>query len=194
MTGHQARAYRTRDGWRRWFVHCPKGCRLPVPEDKQDAEDIAEQHERQTTCRCYDPGSVEWSPEPCESCAGRNGMNRCEHVGPRSRGSHRCVCPAGHNMLHQYGPMKRVSDKRALLERQYRTLRLAFLAEHPLCQFPAESMGAHTATEIQHKRGRVGADYLDTSTWAALCGWHHRWVTEHPAAAVELGMSERRIR
>jgi hypothetical protein len=42
-------------------------------------------------------------------------------------------------------------------------------------------------------QGRVGVLLLDVTRWAALCRAHHRWVTEHPAAAYNLGISERRI-
>ena len=68
MPSHDPRVYRNRDGWKRWFVYCPQRCQLPVPVSKEDAEDIAERHVRDTTCHCYDPSSMEYSPTPCENC------------------------------------------------------------------------------------------------------------------------------
>lgn len=84
-----------------------------------------------------------------------------------------------------------VSVKRARETRTYTLLRREFLADHPRCEFPGGC--TQPATEIHHKRGRVGALYLDTAHWSPLCHDHHAWATEHPAAAFEMGVSERRI-
>jgi len=75
--------------------------------------------------------------------------------------------------------------------RIYSKRRRQFLEANPQCQFPNECLNA--ATEIHHKRGRVGALYLDVSTWLAICAPHHRWATENPRAAVELGVSQHRV-
>lgn len=99
--------------------------------------------------------------------------------------------------------MKPFSKKRAAEMRRYTTLRFAFLTQHPWCQFPLRPMvdGLYRidagcdqrATEVHHKRGRVGGDLLDIDHWAGLCHAHHVWVTEHPAEAIRLGISERRV-
>ena len=85
--------------------------------------------------------------------------------------------------------MRAVSPKRARQLREYGKLRVAFLTGHPLCQLCEE----RNATEVHHKRGRVGADLLDVDHWAALCRHCHAYVTEHPAEAIRLGISEPRI-
>lgn len=87
--------------------------------------------------------------------------------------------------------MRPNTPKRAKQERQYRRDAAAFLAEHPRCQFPGECAAA--ATEVHHRKGRVGVLLLDQAHWSGLCHDHHAWTTEHPAAAYEMGISERRI-
>jgi hypothetical protein len=87
--------------------------------------------------------------------------------------------------------MRTVSRKRARQLRAYTKLRIDFLLAHPFCQFPGGC--GNPTTEIHHRRGRCGPLYLDVATWSGLCSPHHRWVTEHPKAAVEMGISELRI-
>ena len=87
--------------------------------------------------------------------------------------------------------MRPASPKRAAQNRVYARRRRVFLEEHPRCSFPAGCTQA--ATEVHHRRGRVGALLLDESSWSAICRDHHRWITEHPAAAVEMGISELRL-
>jgi len=89
--------------------------------------------------------------------------------------------------------MRAVAPKRARQLRAYRTLRDAFLAERPLCEFPSWPCCDQQATDVHHRRGRQGALLLDVTKWSALCRPHHSWVTEHPKAAVEMGISELRV-
>lgn len=86
------------------------------------------------------------------------------------------------------GPLPRVSAKRARDNRTYSVLRREFLTTHPFCQ-----VCSLAATDVHHRRGRVGADLLDVDHWSALCRECHRLVTERPAWAMELGLSESRI-
>lgn len=86
--------------------------------------------------------------------------------------------------------MRRVSRKHAAQLRRYTQLRRDFLDAQPRCGFPGGCVNA--ATEVHHKRGRVGDLLLDTNLWLGLCRAHHAWITEHPAAAYEMGVSERR--
>jgi len=83
--------------------------------------------------------------------------------------------------------MKAVSTKRAAEQRIYMKRRALFLAEHESCVCGAP------ATEVHHKRGRVGALYLDVTHWLAMCHGCHVYVTEHPREAIARGLSERRI-
>lgn len=92
-------------------------------------------------------------------------------------------------------PLTRVSRKRARQLREYTRLRREFLEARPVCEFPGEfSEGClGRAVEIHHRRGRVGADLVAVEHWSALCSACHKRVTERPAEAYELGLSERRI-
>lgn len=87
--------------------------------------------------------------------------------------------------------MRARSPERARQERQYRRDRAVFLAEHPRCEMQLQDCTIW-ATEVHHRRGRVGALLLDQSRWTGACSSCHRWVTEHPAAAYERGLSEHR--
>lgn len=92
---------------------------------------------------------------------------------------------------HGRSKMRPISPKRAREARAYTVLRRDYLTAHPRCEFPGGCV--QPATEIHHKRGRVGALFLDVSHWSALCHDHHAFLTVHPAIAYEMGMSERRI-
>ncbi len=86
--------------------------------------------------------------------------------------------------------MRRNTAKRAAMERQYTKQRREFLHSRPQCEFP---QCQQPATQVHHRRGRVGALLLDEEHWTAICGPHHQYVTEHPRHAYELGLSERRV-
>jgi len=88
------------------------------------------------------------------------------------------------------------SPKRAAQERVYAKRRRVFLfgedGDQPRgCEFPEGC--DRLASEVHHRRGRVGGLLLDERFWSALCSPCHAWVTVNPARAYELGISERRI-
>lgn len=70
----------------------------------------------------------------------------------------------------------------------YLKRRPIFLAENPWCL----RCGGN-ADQIHHKEGRGGLLLLDESRWASACGDCHRYITEHPAEAIERGWSLPRI-
>lgn len=86
--------------------------------------------------------------------------------------------------------MRRVSRKQAARLRVYSQLRRQFLEARPWCEAPG---CGQPASEVHHRAGRVGALLLDTETWLPVCARDHHWITEHPAEAYELGLSERRV-
>lgn len=88
--------------------------------------------------------------------------------------------------LKRTGRPKPMSDKRRLQADIYRTRRLQFLAEHPTCQ--ACTVESIPSTEVHHKKGRTGKNYLDTSTWIAVCRGCHEWIHSHPSQARLLGL------
>ena len=80
--------------------------------------------------------------------------------------------------------LNRQSKKRKkLYEEEYLPLRQQFLEEHPVCQRCAKA----PSMDVHHKRGRIGKNMLDTSTWAALCRICHSEVEAHPKESREQG-------
>jgi hypothetical protein len=85
-----------------------------------------------------------------------------------------------------------VSKKRQGEMDKYSKLREAFLFAKPQCE--AYLVGCtRTSTEVHHKAGRVGENYLKIGTWLAVCRNCHQWIEEHPEEAKELGFSESRL-
>jgi hypothetical protein len=87
--------------------------------------------------------------------------------------------------------MRPATPKRAAQNRLYAKLRREFLASRPRCEHPNNCQSA--ATEVHHRKGRVGALLLDETHWSALCHDCHVHVTEHPREAIALGISESRL-
>ncbi len=88
--------------------------------------------------------------------------------------------------------LPRFSDKRKKEMPVYDKRRLAFLSLHKFCQAKLTGCTGY-ATEVHHKKGRVGEDYLNISTWLAVCHNCHHWIEMHPEKAKELGLSESRL-
>jgi len=88
-------------------------------------------------------------------------------------------------------PIRPRSSKREKEDVLYSILRKQFLKNHPFCQMNLKDC-TNTATEVHHKKGR-GKYYLDDTTFMAGCHNCHSWVTDHPAEAIKLGLSELRL-
>lgn len=83
--------------------------------------------------------------------------------------------------------MKRVSTARAIAAKVYTAKRRVFLAENPMCQAGLDGcQGA--AVECHHKAGRHGKNFLDVSTFVALCSNCHLAVHASPNKARSLGL------
>ena len=105
--------------------------------------------------------------------------------------------------LKRKTPMKRVSKRRQAESKEYMRLREAFLKEHDICQLwmaenniregdwgdrvKAFCMGAPRSTEIHHVNGRNGSNYLDTSTWMAVCRESHERIENNKSWARDNG-------
>jgi hypothetical protein len=84
----------------------------------------------------------------------------------------------------------KVSDKRKKQDNEYYKRRSIFLFNNPCCQF----FGCpYRSTDVHHKKGRIGDNYLDTSTWMAVCRSHHAWIENNPKEAIEKGYSQLRL-
>lgn len=86
-----------------------------------------------------------------------------------------------------------VSKKRQVEMDEYSKKRLAFLALKQFCE--AKLVGCTgKSTDVHHKSGRTGENYLNISTWLAVCRSCHSYIETHPEEAKELGFSESRLK
>lgn len=90
-------------------------------------------------------------------------------------------------------PLKRFSKKRAKQERSYSVLRKQFLEANPECEAKLKVCTIE-ATQVHHRKGRIGENLLDVSTWVACCGACHAWIELNPQASKQLGLSESRLK
>ena len=90
-------------------------------------------------------------------------------------------------------PIARQSKKREREDREYSRERKKFLEENRVCQARVPDICGLLANQVQHKRGRVGADYLDRSLWLAVCGRCHEYIESHRLEAIERGWALPRI-
>lgn len=84
-------------------------------------------------------------------------------------------------------PLRRVSSAKAIANRVYSDKRKAFMLENPICEARLEGCLGQ-ATECHHANGREGKNFLDVSTWKALCNSCHEFVHRHPNQAREIGL------
>lgn len=85
-----------------------------------------------------------------------------------------------------------VSTKRRGEMDKYSLLRDAFITAKPRCE--AKLIGCTgTSTDVHHKAGRVGENYLKMGTWLSVCRSCHGWIETNPVEARELGLSESRL-
>lgn len=123
--------------------------------------------------------------------------------------------------LERRSPLRARSKKRARDDRAYTRARRVFLEQRPWCEartvldaaaaghpldgwlpsltvvqhdrvVRASSACAGRASEVHHVAGRDGHRLLDESSWLAICGPCHRFVTTEPELARLLGLARRR--
>jgi hypothetical protein len=83
-------------------------------------------------------------------------------------------------------PRKRLpaySPRRQEASRVYAQKRAQFLKMKPQC----ERCRSAKSRDVHHKAGRHGGNYLNVSTWAAVCRPCHDWIHAHPKEAREKG-------
>ena len=78
--------------------------------------------------------------------------------------------------------MSQYSKKRKSQLRQYKKLRILFLAEFPLCE-----ICGGIATTVHHKKGRMGKLLIDTEFFLPACMPCHEKVELEPEWAKEKG-------
>lgn len=65
----------------------------------------------------------------------------------------------------------------------YGRLRAEYLTRTPVC----ECCTKRPATDIHHKTGRTGGNYLRTATWMAVCRLCHDYIHRFPKLSKTLG-------
>lgn len=86
--------------------------------------------------------------------------------------------------------IRRTSAQRAKQLREYSAMLRELLATQPLCEachVIRPDARAHAATEVHHKRGRIGSLLCDGRHWLLVCRTAHHWIHDNPRAAVEAG-------
>lgn len=84
-------------------------------------------------------------------------------------------------------PIKRRSKKRAEQEKEYLILNKKFLAEGHICPVTGDP-----ATEVHHKKGRIGKLLTDVRYFLGVSSKGHHYIETHPAEAYEKGWSLKR--
>lgn len=87
-------------------------------------------------------------------------------------------------------PIKKNSTKRARQEREYlNKLRPQFLQDNPVCQ----CCSAAIATEVHHRKGRIGILLVTFKWFFAVCSACHRQITDNSEWAIEMEYSISRL-
>ena len=94
--------------------------------------------------------------------------------------------------LQKVQPIAKKSEKKEKLDYLYSIARKQYLERKPMCEarLPGCSLNA---TDIHHKRGRVGEYYLDTTHFLAVCRSCHTIIETQVEMAKEEGFSESRL-
>lgn len=102
------------------------------------------------------------------------------------RTSFQVVC--GFKCSYEYKkPIKKTSDKRAKENKSYLTLREVFLKDK-FCPITGQ-----IATQIHHKKGRIGSLLCDVRYWLAVSDEGHKKIELNPIWAKEQGYSLSRL-
>jgi hypothetical protein len=82
-----------------------------------------------------------------------------------------------------------VSKKRKVEQLQYQVLRTEFLSkpENKICFIEGCNRESNT---IEHRAGRWGKNYLDTTTWAGCCSEHNIELENNPELAKKYQLSK----
>ena len=122
-----------------------------------------------------------------KKCAG---CNELKHIW-KSHGKDKYCQPCWYS-VEKPKSIPPVSKKRQGEMDTYGRLRDAFITAKPRCEAKLQGCTG-MSTDVHHKAGRVGGNYLKVGTWLAVCRSCHRWIEENPEAAKDLGLSDYRL-
>lgn len=86
-------------------------------------------------------------------------------------------------------PIPKVSAKRKKESREYTIKRLQFLAQPGNQKCLIDGCNAKADT-IEHRAGRWGDNYLDTTTWAPCCNFHNLELERKPELSQKYQLSK----
>lgn len=92
----------------------------------------------------------------------------------------------------QTKPIRRLSKKRAAQNVLYLKKRRIFMQQNNTCQAKLPSC-SYWATEIHHKKGRVGILLTDDRFFLSVCRSCHDYIEENAEYAKSMGFSESRL-
>jgi len=84
--------------------------------------------------------------------------------------------------------IRKVSKKQSASLREYKKVREVYLIANPNC----ERCG-NEATDIHHKKGRIGNDLINDNYFMAVCRPCHTWIENNPKEAKQIGYSLNRL-
>lgn len=84
-------------------------------------------------------------------------------------------------------PLAKVSKKRKREGKLYGHARAQYLAHRLNCQAGIKGVCTGISTDVHHMEKR-GKNYLEMSTWMAVCRCCHKWIHAHGDKAREMGL------
>lgn len=106
-------------------------------------------------------------------------MKSCKHA---SCGE---VCKYPPKKKKKFYRIRHTAVKRAVEKKDYLELRISYLRTHKMCECGC----GRWATEIHHKKGKIGKLLTDTRFFLAVCRRCHRRIGDEPQWAIEMGYS-----
>ena len=85
--------------------------------------------------------------------------------------------------LKRKTPLRKTSKRRKQEYKEYMRKRAVLLAEKPVC----EVCGQRQSTQCHHRNGRNGKNYLDETTFMAVCATCHQYIENNKSWAREMG-------
>ena len=89
-------------------------------------------------------------------------------------------------------PIKKVSDKRKELNKEYFKLVERFKIDNPNCIAKINEHCTRLTDDPHHKKGR-GKYLLDVSLWVPVCRSCHQYIEQNPLDAIKRGLSFSRL-
>jgi len=119
------------------------------------------------------------------------GCNLTKPIWKRSGGQKYCKDCWNSSLDKTFKPTKKKplsprSSKKEKLDVVYSILRKNYLSNHPMCEARFE-VCSFDASDIHHKKGRVGDLYLNDTEFMSVCRECHRYIHDNPKLAKELG-------